>query len=451
MRIAILCLLNLVLLAAVAQDVPKFSPKVNRVLFLLDASGSMMTKWNDETRFETAKKLLVNLIDSVERKNPNVEFAVRAFGQQYSREQKNCTDSKLLVGFSKNNIGKIKQALNNIVPQGMTPIAYSVEQCVNDFPVDVVALNSIVLITDGEENCEGNPCLAAQLLADKRIALKPFIVGLNLSKEIAAKFDCLGTVFTPEDEASFSNTIGIIIKQTLNTTTTQVNLIDHRGNATISDIPFTLLDHNSDKILYNFVHKLDAQGRPDTLFLDPVGVYDIIVHSTPAVRKNGIELTVGKHNIIAVDVPLGANVFRGAVASDVSFVVRKDNELILQQNIDENKRLLVGKYNAEATTLPTTFFDEVYVSGNTQTENKITAYATLSLNCVEPFKVSIIEDKQGKKRMVQHFEMKTNQQVKLQAGNYILIYKASKSTKTESTQSQKIILEAGKYQSVMLK
>ena len=63
----------------------------------------MREDWNGKNKYTIAKQLLYKLIDSVERKNPNVEFAIRGFGFQSPNTQKNCKDSKLLVPFGKNN------------------------------------------------------------------------------------------------------------------------------------------------------------------------------------------------------------------------------------------------------------------------------------------------------------------------------------------------------------
>ncbi len=437
--------------AVFSQDVPRYKPLRNRVLFLLDASGSMKEKWQSENRFEAAKKLLFNIIDSVERQNPNVEFAVRVFGHQFSREQRNCTDSKLLIPFAKNNSTKLKSVLPTLSPKGMTPIAYSIAQCANDFPSDPQSLNSIILITDGDENCGGNPCEAAALLSDRRITLKPFIVGLDISPELEKKFDCVGTFYNPKDEAALSGTVGIIIQQTLNTTTTQVNLLDHNAKPVVTNIPFTLYDHASQKVMYNFVHGLDAKGNPDTIFLDPVGVYDIEVHSTPPVRKNGIELTPGKHNIIAVDVPVGNLHFTGGSASDVSLVIRSSKSILATQSMSEEKMLLSGIYNAEATTLPETFFIKTGIASGTKNEITVKNAGTLSINLNEAIALTILEETSEKLTPVMRATIKEATTVRLQPGNYVLIYKTTKSTKTESTKSQKVTIEEGKYLSLSLK
>ena len=152
-----------------SQQTQVYKPNVNRILFVLDGSGSMKQKWGEKTKFENAKELLSKIIDSVEQKNPNVEFAVRVFGHQFFRDQRNCKDSKLLIPFAKNNASKINSVLRDITPQGMSPVAYSIQLGAGDFPDDAKSLNSIVLITDGEENCEGDPCKISKELVAKRI------------------------------------------------------------------------------------------------------------------------------------------------------------------------------------------------------------------------------------------------------------------------------------------
>lgn len=451
MKFSCVILFVLMIGQAGAQDVPRFKPQRNRILFLLDGSGSMKEQWQNTNRFEVAKRILFNIIDSVERKNPNVEFAVRVFGHQSPREQKNCTDSKLLIPFAKNNAAKVKTMMPSLSPKGMTPIAYSISQAVNDFPVDEKSLNSIILITDGNENCNGNPCEVAAVLISKRITLKPFIVGLDMQPDFAKKFDCVGTFYNPKDESSIYGTVGVIIQQTLNTTTTQINLLDHNGNPTVTNIPFTLYDNTSQKIMYNFVHILDAKGNPDTIYLDPVGLYDIEVHSTPSVRKNSIELTPGKHNIIAIDVPVGSLTFTGTAAADAPDVVRKGSDILVVQNTGEGKMLLKDVYRAEVLTLPQTFFDETPVMGGVKNEKAIKSFGTLSLVVSEPLSLSVLEEKNDVLTLVTRMDLRESTTLKLQPGNFILVYKPAKSSKTESTKAVKVLLEESRYQVVSLK
>lgn len=442
------------LLAAVidspAQQTQLFKPVMNRVLFVLDVSGSMNGKWNGKPKFEIAKEILYKLIDSVERKNPNVQFAVRAFGYQFSRDERNCKDSKLLVGFSQNNAGRIKEALNKISPRGMTPIAYSLQQSVNDFSGLKNSLNSIIIITDGNENCEGNPCEASQALLDKRISLRPFIVGLDGKDNFIEKLNCIGTVLNVTDDASLYNTVGVIIRQTLNTTTAQINLLDPNGLPTVTNIPFTLYDHTSGKILYNFIHTLNEKGNPDTLYLDPVGVYDLELHTMPSIRKNNIELAAGKHNIIALDVPTGKlNVTclqANYANNDAQAVVRQntaDRKIINVQDLNAAVNYLQGEYELEILTTPVTDID-TFLPASAEINVQLKNYGTLSLMASENYLTSIYSQKRNQLQLVERWEVKSKtDNHKLQPGSYLLVYKPANSYDSESTRSRNVEIKEG--------
>lgn len=433
------------------QLVQVYKPNINRVLFVLDGSGSMKQNWGEKTKFESAKDLLVKIIDSVEKKNPNVEFAVRVFGYQNPRELKNCKDSKLLIPFGKNNAAKIQSALSNIRPQGMSPVAYSIQLGAKDFPDDVKSLNSLILITDGEENCEGDPCEASKELVAKRITLKPFIVGLGVDPAAYQKFNCVGTFFDTKDESSFYNTVGVIIKQTLNTTTVQVNLLDLSGEPTVTNIPFTLYDHYSGKVQYNFVHAMNEKGNPDTLFLDPVGIYDIELHTTPSIRKEEIELTPGKHNIIALDVPAGDLTVECIAASvatnDAQVLLRPKSDLkdILNvQDLNAQSKYLRGNYELEILTTPETYMN-VMLGAFMDNKSKVANYGTLYLTSAEGIMASIYRDVNGMLEMVDQFDASNKTATrKLQPGEYLIVYKAIANRDSESTRNQRLVIEEGR-------
>lgn len=434
-----------------AQEVKAYKPTVSRILFLLDGSGSMKEKWEERSRFEIAKELLVKLVDSVEQKNPNVEFAVRVFGAQFPHEQKNCKDSKLLLPFAKNNAARLDVLLKALTPKGMTPIAYSISESVKDFPADEKSVNSIILITDGDENCDGNPCIASKELVNKRIALKPFIIGLNVSEKEIEKFNCVGTFVNTTSEASLKNTVGVIINQTLNTTTVQINLLDYQGNPTVTNVPFTLYDHYSGKVLYNFIHTIDPKGTADTLYLDPVGIYDIEVHTYPSVRKDNIELTPGMHNIIALDVfagELNTNCSGASIANNDAQVLVRDKEnnskILNAQDLNEQEKFISNKYKLEILTTPEILIDTLILPSVTNLIS-IPNYGTVSISANESFLASIYKDAESALEMVERFQITNKGETrKLQPGKYLLVYKAIKSYDSETTQTLRFTVEEGR-------
>src|SRR5258708_1080570 len=159
-----------------AQKKQEQKPLLTRIEFVFDASQSMYGHWQTGSKIDIGKKLMSNILDSL-RYVPNIELALRVFGHQKPFPPQDCDDSRLEVPFSKGNISSIQQVLKNVSPRGTTPIAKSLELCGNDFPQDH-SRNIIILITDGIEECNGDPCAVSAALQKKGIYLRPFVIGL---------------------------------------------------------------------------------------------------------------------------------------------------------------------------------------------------------------------------------------------------------------------------------
>ena len=106
---------------------------LTRILFLFDASQSMYGRWESDTKFEVAKRILTDITDSLQ-KIPNVETALHVYGHTKRFPPQDCDDNRLEVPSSKTNAAKIRQKLDELRPSGTTPIARSLEACANDFP-----------------------------------------------------------------------------------------------------------------------------------------------------------------------------------------------------------------------------------------------------------------------------------------------------------------------------
>ena len=431
--------------------------QTSRVLIILDGSGSMKQKFQQQEKFELAGNILVAFIDSMERSNPKVEFALRVFGHQYPKAQNNCKDTKLEVPFTKKNSENIKQSLKRITPQGQTPITYALQQSLNDFPKDSTALNSIILITDGIETCNGNPCDLAEEFQQKRIVLKPFIVGLGIADSLKKFFNCLGTYYDVADENEFGGVLDAVIKQALNKTTLQVNLLDAYGMPNETNVEMSFLDHYSHKTLFNFVHTLDAQGIPDTLRLDPKGRYDLVVHTFPPARKDNIELLPGKHNMIALDVPQGKLDLKidGQTNSytPVQCVVRKTGteEILYVQDFNSTIKYLAGDYDLEILTLPRITKYGVRLQQAPVTEIHIPVPGTVQLQPMQLVVAALFVKENNLLTKVYDFNaLKASTSLQLQPGEYILIFRPDKGKRANLTQQKVFSVSSNKTTQVKL-
>ena len=127
----------------------------------------MNAKWDEQTRLEAAKELLAQAVDSL-KGTPNLEIALRVYGHQspITATFQDCNDTKLEIPFGADNFDKIKSRIKSIEAKGTTPIARSLEAAAEDFP-DQKSRNIIILITDGLEACDNDPCVIAKKLKDK--------------------------------------------------------------------------------------------------------------------------------------------------------------------------------------------------------------------------------------------------------------------------------------------
>ena len=404
-------------------------PKPTRILFVFDASNSMKSQHQNMTRIEGAKNLFYKFIDSLSR-DKSLQFALRMYGNTVKYPPGDCKDSKLVVPFSNNNIGLIKQKVKEAFPTGITPIEHSLTESANDF-IDNKANNIVILITDGIEECGGDPCKARQKLMEKGIVFKPFIIGIGLTPEQIKTFECVGTYFDYDNQNSFSNITDIIQKQKLNKTTAQVNLFDITSQPKETDVNMTFYDVGRKEYKYNFIHTMNSLNNPDTLYIDDYPTYKVIAHTIPPTESKEIKLTVGKHTIIPIDAPQGYFTVKRPQGvynynEKVKIVVRKTGAMqtLNVQQLNTTDKYIVGNYDIEILTLP-----RINISSNTIEQSKtktidIPNAGVLQVKCLEAGDGSILLKRNGRMEWVCNLSAQTLQTFYLQPGTYVAAWRA---------------------------
>ncbi len=281
----------------------KYTPPETRILFVFDASQSMNGYWESDKKINIARRTLISIIDSLEQLD-NVQMALRVYGHQSPVPPQDCNDTRLEVPFSKGNAPKIRQELRYLSPKGTTPIANTLTKSGQDFPDECYdCRNIIILITDGIEACDGDPCAASYELQKRGVVLKPFVIGIGIDEGFKKTFDCIGHYYNAADEEKFSEVLGVVISQALNSTTAQVNLLDIKGLPTETNVNMTFSDQFSGKVIHNYIHTMNYRGIPDTIVLDHLVTYQLRVNSIPPVYVDSINVYVGKHTQIAAGCP----------------------------------------------------------------------------------------------------------------------------------------------------
>lgn len=173
----------------------------------------MTYKWNkDYNRFAIAQNILLQIVDSIYAVNNEVEFGVRLYGTDYPAQEKNCTDSKLLVPFNLQNAQQIKRSLQFSNPIGWSPIAYSLrESAENEINNTALYDYSIIFITDGGESCGGDICQTFLDLLKNKISITPYIIGLDKNKTLKTYYDCLGKFVSVLDVNDIPTAVKLIV------------------------------------------------------------------------------------------------------------------------------------------------------------------------------------------------------------------------------------------------
>ena len=166
--------------------VPAPGAAMAAVEVIFDASGSMgQLLPSGEQRIVAAKRALETLVGEVLPEE--TPFALRAFGHI---SPTSC-ETRLDVAFGALDRGKAMAAVQAIEPKLLsgTPIAQSLAAVAQDL-ADAGGGRQVILITDGEESCGGDPAAAVRELREAG-PLSLAIVSLALEPEALAVFEAL--------------------------------------------------------------------------------------------------------------------------------------------------------------------------------------------------------------------------------------------------------------------
>jgi hypothetical protein len=169
--------------------------KTVNVELVLDVSGSMAQVIDTgETRMDAAKRVIREVVAAIpEQEGINVGLRIYGFAGDNSEagRPESCQSSELVAPIEGVNKEQILSQIEPLFPTGWTPLALSLERAGQDFQPDPNATNAVVLITDGLETCDGDPCATASALHAADIRLTTHVVGFGLNAEEQALLGCI--------------------------------------------------------------------------------------------------------------------------------------------------------------------------------------------------------------------------------------------------------------------
>lgn len=164
-------------LQVVATGSAVFGPD-SGVEIILDASGSMLQKLGGKRRIDIAKDTLTQLLGEVIP--GGTAFALRVFGH---KEANACrTDLEIPLAPLVPAGAKAKVASITAMNLAKTPIGDSLGKVPEDL-ANVTGERVVILLTDGEETCDGDPAEAIRALEKTGVTVRVNVIGFAIDDE----------------------------------------------------------------------------------------------------------------------------------------------------------------------------------------------------------------------------------------------------------------------------
>jgi len=162
------------------------------VEYILDASYSMNETLSDgKKKVEAAREQLSR---SMRAYPPEVNLGLRVYGHRIpylGREQESCTDIEQVAPAAPGYQGEIVTWLRDFQAQGMTPIGIALYQAAKDLSQEPGKVNSIVLISDGQETCGVDPCQMVEKLRASGFRITVYVIGLKVDDPTRQQLTCI--------------------------------------------------------------------------------------------------------------------------------------------------------------------------------------------------------------------------------------------------------------------
>ncbi|MBN1273156.1 MAG: VWA domain-containing protein [Candidatus Aminicenantes bacterium] len=179
------------------------------IIFILDASGSMWGQVEGKAKIAIAKEVLTDLIQHLP---DDVHVGLVAYGH---RRKGDCSDVEELIPLSLIQKAKLVETVQSLNPKGKTPITLSVQKTAEKLK-EMEEKTTIILVSDGKETCEGDPCILVRELKAAGIKFVMHVIGFDVTEEERLQLECMaeaggGLYYTAKTAVDFQMAIKEVV------------------------------------------------------------------------------------------------------------------------------------------------------------------------------------------------------------------------------------------------
>jgi hypothetical protein len=257
----------------VVTKLQREKPPSRNLEIILDASGSMKLPLGKSTRWQTALQVLEQLVNTLP---DDFNVGLRVYGHRYSsRSPQTCSDSELVVPIGKLDRQRILASAKQVRPRGETPLIRSVLVSTED--LKPLGNGSVILITDGEESCHGDPKKAADDLKTSGVDVTLSIVGFTLTGQVVERE--LGTLARSTGGRYYSAQSGDELARALMVAAAQT-------------LPYDVYDGSGRLVSSEETSALGTELSP--------GAYRVVVHALGQELEESVKIVADRSVVLTV-------------------------------------------------------------------------------------------------------------------------------------------------------
>ena len=301
------------------------------ILFILDGSGSMWAPLDQQPKIEIAKNIMSDLILQLPS---DISAGLEVYGH---RSADDCQDIELLSEPGHADTNTLLQQVQSITPRGKTPLAESLKLAVEALS-DSGVETTIVLISDGAENCSGNPCAFIDALNIQASKIRVHVIGFAINAAAEEQLLCIasaggGQYFNAQNANQLAQAIqqAVLGKTASDARSKPVITLD--GATAPASGVLEINNHLSGEV-YIFDESTDQEqgyycaGCPNPIQL-PVGRYKL---EFPSFVAEGVEIKSAERTLFDLDTIAGRLLIQNHTGGDVTIrpsVADQDREVYL--------------------------------------------------------------------------------------------------------------------------